>query len=342
MVQVGDKVRFLNDVGGGTVTSVINEKMVHVENEEGFEIPTLVSELVVIESSATDYEIHKPTQKTVQPEEKTEETSQSRIIEGKDSPAFYLAFVPQDPKNPAGREIEAWLVNDSNFTVQFNYSHLMHESCKSIVADTVKPNSRILLEIITPPELTEFPAHAFQLIYFTGEAKKLYPPVVKEIKINPVKFYRETTFTKNNFFENNTWLIPVLTDQEEQYKLSKSDLQELLSAKEQKKQPEKKQRERKKDLELVEVDLHIHELIENTTGLSNQEILDIQLDRFKSEMEQAIRNQVKRIVFIHGLGKGTLKTEIMKELRKSYKKYYIQDASFKKYGYGATMIILRK
>ncbi|MDC1107208.1 DUF2027 domain-containing protein, partial [Prolixibacteraceae bacterium] len=60
------------------------------------------------------------------------------------------------------------------------------------------------------------------------------------------------------------------------------------------------------------------------------------------EMEKAIKDKVKKIVFIHGKGNGTLKTQIYKEHRKRYAKYIIQDASFQKYGYGATLIILRK
>jgi hypothetical protein len=342
MVQVGDKVRFLNDVGGGMVTSIINSKLVNVENEDGFEIPTLVSELIVVESSATDYEIHKPEQSAEPPAEKMKEVPQPRRVEGKEAPSFYLAFVPRDPLNPVESEIEAWLVNDSNFTVLFHYSHKREESCKSIVSDTVPSNSNILLEKMAPSDLSDLPALALQLIYFTGEAKQLYPPVLKEIRINPVKFYRTGTFAKNDFFETNAWLIPVLENQLEQDTLSKSDIQQLLSMGEPREQPGKKPGVRQRDQELVEVDLHIHELIDPTSGLTNQEILEIQLDRFKTEMEQAIRNRVKRIVFIHGVGKGTLKTEILNALKKSYRKYYVQDASFQEYGYGATMVILRK
>ena len=71
-------------------------------------------------------------------------------------------------------------------------------------------------------------------------------------------------------------------------------------------------------------------------------MLDIQMERFRSEMEAAIRNGTKRIVFIHGLGQGTLKSELRRELGTRYKKYDVQDASFREYGYGATMVILRK
>jgi len=49
MIKAGDKVRFLNAVGGGVVKSVISKTMVNVEDYDGFEIPTLISELVVLD-----------------------------------------------------------------------------------------------------------------------------------------------------------------------------------------------------------------------------------------------------------------------------------------------------
>lgn len=93
---------------------------------------------------------------------------------------------------------------------------------------------------------------------------------------------------------------------------------------------------------MKEVDLHILELVESATGLSNKEMLDLQMERFRSEMETAISNGTCRIVFIHGVGQGTLKNELRRELESRYRKYDMQDASFREYGYGATMVILRK
>lgn len=59
-------------------------------------------------------------------------------------------------------------------------------------------------------------------------------------------------------------------------------------------------------------------------------------------MRAAIQSGVKRIVFIHGVGQGVLKQEVTKLLKTKFSKYYFQDASFKEYGYGATMVILRR
>jgi dsDNA-specific endonuclease/ATPase MutS2 len=101
-------------------------------------------------------------------------------------------------------------------------------------------------------------------------------------------------------------------------------------------------KEKPKENFLKEVDLHIQSLVESTTGLTPKEMLDIQMRQFRVEFENALAERYKRVVFIHGLGNGTLKNEIRRTLDREYKKYEYHDASFKEYGFGATMVILSK
>ena len=63
---------------------------------------------------------------------------------------------------------------------------------------------------------------------------------------------------------------------------------------------------------------------------------------FRKELESSITQKVKKIVFIHGLGNGTLKFEVRRILDDEYKFLTYQDASFKEYGFGATLVILKK
>ena len=51
MAKVGDRVRFLNSVGGGIISKIINKELVTVTDEDGFDVPTLLRECVVIESA---------------------------------------------------------------------------------------------------------------------------------------------------------------------------------------------------------------------------------------------------------------------------------------------------
>jgi dsDNA-specific endonuclease/ATPase MutS2 len=64
------------------------------------------------------------------------------------------------------------------------------------------------------------------------------------------------------------------------------------------------------------------------------------MDKFHQVMKENLKNKKRKIVFIHGVGNGTLKTELRKALDRKYKGHYYQDASFREYGYGATMVII--
>lgn len=346
MIKAGDKVRFLNAVGGGVVKSVINKTMVNVEDSDGFEVPTLISELVVIDDSVSmnpkkiSYSKRTPEKKEVQAEEVKElPKAEPKIVAGKDAPDCYLAFVPQDEINPVEGELKVYLVNNSNNFLLYNYSHLKNKLFRSVESGKMNPNSRRYLESFSRFDLNELPEFHFQLIFFREESAKLETPVVKSLRPNPVKFYRQNSYEKTKFFAQNAIVFSLLepTMDGEVDKLSEADLTKIILEKEEPKVIVRKVA----SSDLVEIDLHIHELLEDTRGLSNHEMLEVQMGRFRNEMETAIANDTKRIVFIHGIGNGTLKQELRKELGTKYKKYPFQDASFKEYGFGATMVILR-
>ena len=93
--------------------------------------------------------------------------------------------------------------------------------------------------------------------------------------------------------------------------------------------------------ETIEIDLHINELLDSITGMSNVEILQCQLDKFHAVIDENKNHKGQKIVFIHGKGEGVLRTEIEKLLKTRYKTYYFQDASFREYGFGATMVTIK-
>lgn len=345
MIKVGDKVRFLNSVGGGFVKSVINKTMVTVEDYDGFEVPTLVNELVVIDDGLTVEPGQRSAKREVQ-QKKEENTpvreqpkAEPKYIAGKDTPSCFLAFVPQNESNPVDGELKVYLVNDSNNFVLYNYSHLKNKIYRSVESGKMNPNSKRYLESFTRMDLNDMPELQFQLLFFREESNRLESPVVRSFKLNPVKFYKQNSYEKTRYFTQNVLIFSLLeADLESEIeKLTEKDLNQVLRQKEEPKVEVK----RTISLDLVEVDLHIHELIDDTRGLANHEMLEIQMGRFRNELETAITNGTRKIVFIHGVGNGTLKQELRKELTTKYKKYYFQDASFKEYGYGATMVILK-
>ena len=124
----------------------------------------------------------------------------------------------------------------------------------------------------------------------------------------------------------------------DQHELSKfSDINNPLLKEKTKLNDSKKSLFKKDKNEVVlEVDLHINQLINSTRGLDNYDMLNLQLDTAKRKVEFAIQKRISKIVFIHGVGEGVLKSELLRLLNKYPVKYY--DASYKKYGLGATEV----
>jgi dsDNA-specific endonuclease/ATPase MutS2 len=89
-----------------------------------------------------------------------------------------------------------------------------------------------------------------------------------------------------------------------------------------------------------EVDLHIENLLPSHRGMSNGEIIDVQLRHFTKALDNAIRNNYYKIVFIHGVGKGRLREEIH-TLLETYSGITYRAASYERYGWGATEVLIR-
>ena len=89
----------------------------------------------------------------------------------------------------------------------------------------------------------------------------------------------------------------------------------------------------------MEVDLHIHKLVPRSGGLSNYEMLNIQIDTAKRQLEFAMKKRIQKVVFIHGVGEGVLKAEL-ETLFHRYENLKFYDADYQKYGLGATEIYL--
>jgi len=97
----------------------------------------------------------------------------------------------------------------------------------------------------------------------------------------------------------------------------------------------------KKEQFSISYDLHIEKLVKNFSRLSNHDILTIQLDTARYHLEHAIKNRIPRIVLIHGVGEGVLKTELDFMLCR-YKNVTFEEANYQKYGLGATQVYIKQ
>lgn len=102
----------------------------------------------------------------------------------------------------------------------------------------------------------------------------------------------------------------------------------------------KEKRSRKNDV-VLEVDLHIEKLVPNKRGMSNYDILTLQSETAKRQLDFAIKNRIPKVVLIHGVGEGVLKAELDFLLGR-YDGITFQDADYQKYGLGATEVYIKQ
>lgn len=347
MVKVGDRVRFLNAVGGGVVSKIINKELVAVTDDDGFDVPTLLSECVVIESVEAKLGAEeKKNEKSSTLSGSVEEMIDDDDYKPQETPegeqlTLYLAFVPQNIKAISSSGFDLYFVNDSNYYIAYNVAEERGAAFYSRFAGFIQPNTKILLDELTKDSLNDF--EKIKVQFFALKQERSYSPKPMfdlSLRINPVKFYKLHSFKENDYFDELAFLVPLVEkDMLPSKELTNEDLQSMIRQKES--VSPAKVSVKNRQLDTIEVDLHIEQLLDNLSGLSNGDMLQYQLDKFEEVMKENIKKKGQKIVFIHGKGNGVLRNEILKKLKQKYASCYVQDASFLEYGYGATLVKIR-
>ena len=380
-MKIGDKVRFLSEVGGGRVSGFQGKDIVLVEDEDGFEIPTSVHDVVVVEQD--DYAMGKMISAKMEAQQKAEEHAATELYqdsrsiksilndhdeqtdmhvdeydaadreitfrapvqerEGGNKLSAYLAFVPVDIKEITHTRFETYIVNDSNYYI--HYSYLVAEgnawTLKSV--GEVEPNTKLFIEEFGREVLNDMGRIGVQLTAYKKDKPFLLKPAIDvQFRIDPVKFYKLHVFEENEFFEQPSLLFTIVDNDE----VARPLVVDSKRLKEQMYKDEKiiaheGKKKRQKDDGTLVIDLHADELLETTAGMNAADILHYQLDVFKKTMDENKKKKGQKIVFIHGKGEGVLRHALVHELNYRYKSCTYQDASFQEYGYGATQVTIR-
>ncbi len=356
MIQIGDTVRFLNDVGGGVVTQVDRKKnLVYVEDKDGFEIPVLEKECVVVgevyektnfpkkNKTSSKNSTHTENKITSQPkeEEKKEEEPIIETREGEELKVL-LAFFPDDVKKLTDSDFECFLINDSNYFLFYNVVIGEENKRKSIANGIVEPHLQVFLSDVAPTELNLWENMTVQITAFKREKTYQTQRVIDtEIKLPVVKFYKLHSFSTNDYFDEPSILIDIVAESQKKRlkNISPKEIKKAMMTKEIKEEKRSFSTPNKKP-KIIEVDLHITELLDSTAGMSSSDILNYQMETFHRVIEENKNHKGQKIVFIHGKGEGILRKQITQELKNRYKHLKFQDASFKEYGFGATMVII--
>ncbi len=361
-MKIGDKVRFLSEVGGGRVSGFQGKDIVLVQDEDGFDIPMPVRECVVVETD--NYNIPTPADKVRRREEQTVSKPQAQpLVQPREQPQVsvyrqpevrggnvlnaYLAFVLVDIKSVSTTPFEAYLVNDSNYDLFYTYLVAEGKAWSVVSHGLVGPNEKYLLEEFEKAALNERERVCVQLVAFKERSSfALKPAVSVELRIDVVKFYKLHTFQPSDFFETPALIYDLVRNDQpaRQIIVDARELQQAMTRKKsadasgnaQQTSKSKPNPDPRKDL--VEVDLHIDALLDDTRGMTPGEMLQYQLAKFREVMEKYRQKHGQRIVFIHGKGEGVLRKAVLDELKRKYPACKTQDASFQEYGFGATLV----
>ena len=260
-----------------------------------------------------------------------------------------LCFVPQDAQKPEeSAALECYIINDSSYHVFYTVSRWSINNYVTLIASgQLEEDSKELIKTYRREEFNRMGKLQISLMLFKPTNYVPAPAEDFTLELSPLKFVRRGSFTENDFFDEPAVIYTLATDNEEamQMQHAQKALEENLQmdSKEARKDSPKKSgtNQGRYENEPEIIDLHAGEILDDTHGMSNGEIIQAQLARFEIAMDLAVHsNRRQRLVFIHGVGSGKLKHEMQKVLRSKYPKVRFQDASFREYGYGALMVFI--
>ena len=365
-MKIGDKVRFLNQTGGGMVVGFGKKGWVTVEDEDGFEIPVPERECVVVEENAA--------------------AAEGKNIQTKDGEKLNIALA----YDKAGAGFACSMANECNYNLLVTYSVQTVKKDGTTAHLTMFAGEVIPYEVkelfrFGKEELNDFSKRVLVRIvpFKRGQGLRntnshaLKPVIEKDFILDPINLLKDGMYKENDYTTGKSYIIPMVNENVKELPLIQTaDDDKLRQALKEKFQGEKESAQggnkpgagstsgnrafingkwveiskgNKEAIEekaliktsatgILEVDLHASALLETTAGMDNTAILKYQMEKFNEAMKTVIRKKGQRIVFIHGKGDGVLRKAILSELKTKYPTCRWQDASFKEYGYGATMV----
>lgn len=334
-IRIGDIVRFISEKLEGKVTGIIDTTTVNVYCDEyGFEIPASITDLVVIRS---DFKVS-----TQQADTGKTHSQQQKAVTIQSADTVYLAIVPENFNNLNDSRYELFIVNDTAQTCLYTVSAFNGEKYSGIIAGNCNPDTASPIGTYTLKEIdNQLKALNIQVIFFQKGTTTPKAAIDTQIKLNPVNLCKSGSYKHRKWFEGISLLRPldketILKAEIDEKQLEQAIQEKKIAAAEESPRPPKQFVGN-----ILEVDLHISQLLETTAGMENKDMLEYQMDIFHKTLEEYKLRRGQKIVFIHGKGDGILRQRILWELQTKYKRFQHQDASFKQYGYGATMVTIK-
>lgn len=313
-MNIGDRVRLLRGKEEGIIRKISGGGRVEVEIEDGFVIPALKSELVLINAIEKKYFGEKEI-------EESKEELPKPISAPKDQ-GLYLAFVPINDQS-----LSLYLVNDSKQEYLIHASEVFGENHRTLMAATLNAGESKKFDDRMLKEMDEWPSFLLRFIPIQNALRKAIPPFERQLKMKPTQFFKH--LSKLPGTDKTAYLFALEQTTKD---LDIRALNEELDSIRSKPQPLQAKKPARS------IDLHIEKLVSDATSMSNSEMLKTQLQSFEQNLDQAIASGMDEITFIHGIGNGVLRKEIHKRLSQMHNIKYFQDTQKDQWGYGATLV----
>lgn len=312
--KLGDFVRFVDEKREGYITRIIDNLTVGVTDTDGFEIPVALSNLTHVHGHASTTVAQGSSQQpAVVPTEEFKETG------------IFLA-VAEDHK--ASAVVHFTLVNNTSYQLLLSLVTDKKGAYRGEFASQIQPKTTQQIYSANLADIEIWPEFIFQILCFTSTNLKPKSPLemVKKFKAKDFNGAKKEVKEINKY----AWLlqldepVPLIDAQ----KLKESFFRGT-AAKQEVKMPGN------------EIDLHIEKLRDDHQFLTQSEIINIQLAHFQQTLDAAIVHQLPSIIFIHGVGNGTLRHHIHKVISKHPQVKTFMDARKEKFGFGATEVIFK-
>ena len=209
------------------------KNIVLVEDEDGFQVPMLMTEVVAVgeENYDTKHVIEVRGEKhfdklSNQDEEPEPEdkpiTFKAKPMErkGGDRLSAYLAFVPMDMKELSQTRFESYLINDSNYYLRYVYMTGENNAWTVRAEGELEPNTKEFVEEFGREDLNGLEHCCVQMIAYKRDKTFLLKPTVNaQLNVDTVKFYKLHAFRENDFFEQPALIYTLIENDVQKIKV---------------------------------------------------------------------------------------------------------------------------
>lgn len=360
-LKIGQKVKFLNEVGGGVISKIVSPTMVHVTSEDGFDIPYLISDLIPAfttdhigkmfnadEAQFSNLEINTTSDNNDSRDDFERESPLERFSSAKRDPlGIYLCFVPHDQIWLLKEDIDIFVINNTPHVALYNIIlNTEQDVWEGADFGSINPNSKILIDTIHREDIQRWMKGSFQVLFHTEKSNQLTTPIHDSFSIKSSKFFNKESYHSTSFIAERAITINIgfVAEATVSYTEEKKKYDDLTIAESKTRKISSIDGILKKytiaDGE-AEIDLHIEALVDDPAEIDTVQMLTIQTSTFNKYLEEAIKCKYQKITFIHGVGIGRLKSEILKILSQ-YPNLHYFDAPMSKYGTGATEVWIKE